>query len=186
MRGRIVARIYARRREAIERNVPFWPPGQDGDELDRALDRTGSKLSRCKTKAGQDGQDEKSLPARNSDATTLREGAAREAAPARAHGCDIYPVHPVHPVRASNGAAFSGQDGPCSTLSVLSKGPPWRDDRAWIALWRDAGLPLAKREPIVRAWLAAAPPEPLPPGLASVELRRIARNHGIVVKVAAS
>jgi hypothetical protein len=62
--------------------------------------------------------------------------------------------------------------------------PPWDDDREWIYRWRTAGPTLADREHVVRAWLAAAPPEPLPRGLPAVELARIARNHGIVVEVA--
>ena len=61
--------------------------------------------------------------------------------------------------------------------------PPWDDDREWIARWRTAGPTLAEREPVLRAWLAAAPPQPLPRGLPAVELARIARNHGITVEV---
>jgi hypothetical protein len=60
--------------------------------------------------------------------------------------------------------------------------PPWTADRAWLDLWRKAG-PLAEREPMLRAWLAVAPPQPLPRRLAAVELARIAREHGIEVKL---
>jgi hypothetical protein len=61
--------------------------------------------------------------------------------------------------------------------------PPWTDDRAWIARWRQVGPTLPEREPVVRAWLAAAPPQPLSRRLAAIELARIAREHGIVVEV---
>jgi hypothetical protein len=44
---------------------------------------------------------------------------------------------------------------------------------------------LADREPVLRAWLAAAPPQPLPRCLAVVELAHIARHHGIVAEVEA-
>ena len=58
---------------------------------------------------------------------------------------------------------------------------------------RPGGFPAAEdegslappdREPVLRAWLAAAPPQPLPRRLAAVELARIARNHGITVEIA--
>jgi hypothetical protein len=62
--------------------------------------------------------------------------------------------------------------------------PPWTDDRAWIARWRQAGPALPEREPVVRAWLAAAPSPPLPRTLAALELRRLAREHGLSVAVA--
>jgi hypothetical protein len=42
---------------------------------------------------------------------------------------------------------------------------------------------LPERKPVVRVWLAAAPPQPLPRRLATVELARIAREHGITVEV---
>jgi hypothetical protein len=62
--------------------------------------------------------------------------------------------------------------------------PPWTDDRAWIRRWRTAGPTLADREPVARAWIASAPPQPLARCLAAIELRRIAAQHGIAVKVA--
>jgi hypothetical protein len=61
--------------------------------------------------------------------------------------------------------------------------PPWTDDPAWIRQWWTAGATLTNREPVLRAWLAAAPSQPLPRCLAAVELARIARNHGLVVEV---
>jgi hypothetical protein len=68
-------------------------------------------------------------------------------------------------------------------LVETSPAPPWDDDRAWIARWRDAGPTLAERKPVLEAWLAAAPLPPLPRRLAAVELARIARNQGIAVEV---
>jgi hypothetical protein len=62
--------------------------------------------------------------------------------------------------------------------------PPWDDDCAWLWLWRTAGPALTHREPVARAWIAAAPEQPLPRTLTSVELRRIAAQHGIAVEVA--
>ena len=59
--------------------------------------------------------------------------------------------------------------------------PPWNDDRAWIRRWVAAGPTLAERAGVLRAWLATLPPGPLPPGLPTVELRRIARAHGVDV-----
>jgi hypothetical protein len=62
--------------------------------------------------------------------------------------------------------------------------PPWTNDRKWIRLWRTAGPALADRKPVVRAWLAMAPSQPLPRTLAAIELARIAAQHGLVVEVA--
>jgi hypothetical protein len=61
--------------------------------------------------------------------------------------------------------------------------PPWHDDREWIACWCAAGATLAERKPVLEAWLAAAPPPPLPRRLHALELARIARNYGIVLEV---
>jgi hypothetical protein len=36
---------------------------------------------------------------------------------------------------------------------------------------------------VLRAWLAAVPPGPLPRRLAALELRRIAAQHGIEVEI---
>ena len=75
----------------------------------------------------------------------------------------------------------------CRTLGLGNA--PWRstavdDDREWLRLWRTAGPALTDRLPVVRAWIAAAPPQPLPRRLAAVELRRIARQHGLMVELA--
>jgi hypothetical protein len=61
--------------------------------------------------------------------------------------------------------------------------PPWTDDRAWIARWRQTGPTLPEREPVLHAWLAAAPSPPLPRTLAALELRRLAREHGLSVAI---
>jgi hypothetical protein len=58
----------------------------------------------------------------------------------------------------------------------------WDNDRAWLDLWRAAG-PLADRRPVVEAWIAAAPAQPLPRTLAAVELARIAREHDLVIEI---
>jgi hypothetical protein len=71
--------------------------------------------------------------------------------------------------------------GPLATAEPPDA-PPWNDDRGWIDRWRKAGA-LADREPVVRAWIAAAPPQPPPRHLAAVELRRIAAQHGIAVEL---
>ena len=106
--GRNVGRLYARRREAIERNVPFWLPGegagQDGGEPDRTVDRTAAGLSHWKTKPGQDGQDKQDEKAKitagensgdsssHDDAAFARAGAVR--APPCANGTRFSPsVH---------------------------------------------------------------------------------------------
>jgi hypothetical protein len=64
--------------------------------------------------------------------------------------------------------------------------PPaaWSDDRGWIARWRTAGPTLPDRLPVARAWITAAPSLPLPQCLASIEIRRIAAQHGIAVEIA--
>jgi hypothetical protein len=85
-----------------------------------------------------------------------------------------------HLDRPDQGLEIKGISGPGA---VAGPGPPWIDDRAWIARWRDAGPTLAERKPVLEAWLATAPPQPLPRWLAALELARIARNHGIKVEV---
>jgi hypothetical protein len=62
--------------------------------------------------------------------------------------------------------------------------PDWRDDREWIWRWGRAGPALIDRLPVLEAWIASAPPQPLPRCLAALELARIAREHGITVEVA--
>jgi hypothetical protein len=59
----------------------------------------------------------------------------------------------------------------------------WLDDKGWLCRWMNAGATLPAREPVIRAWLATAPAEPLPRCLAAVELRRIAAQHGITVEI---
>jgi hypothetical protein len=85
---------------------------------------------------------------------------------------------------AQNDDPGSGHAGasPTDALPGVLR-PPWHDDREWLRLWRIAGPPLAAREPVVRAWIVAAPEPPLPRCLAALELARIARQHGLTVEV---
>ena len=46
-----------------------------------------------------------------------------------------------------------------------------------------AGPTLADREPVLRAWLATAAPQPLPRRLAALELARLGQGHALVVEV---
>jgi hypothetical protein len=99
----------------------------------------------------------------------------------RCHGCEL-PSRPYHGC-----GLLPDADAPLKPAAevVLDRAAPdWTDDRAWIALWRDAGSTLAGRKPVLEAWFATAPPPPLPRRLAAVELRRIAQQHGIEVEVA--
>jgi len=45
---------------------------------------------------------------------------------------------------------------------------------------------LPDRLPVLEAWVATAPPQPLPQCLASIELRRTVAQHGITVDLAAT
>jgi hypothetical protein len=105
------------------------------------------------------------------------------------------PPDPGDPVQAAPpGAAESPQDadsasarpGAPSPADALPGDPlpAWDDDREWLRLWRTAGPALTDRERVARAWIAAAPPQPLPRTLAAVELCRIAARHRISVEVA--
>jgi hypothetical protein len=81
---------------------------------------------------------------------------------------------------AASPATAPTEDPP---VQDLADHPPWTDDREWIRRWCMAGPTLSDREPVLLAWLATAPPQPLPRRLAAVELARIARQHGIAVEV---
>jgi hypothetical protein len=107
------------------------------------------------------------------------------------------PAPPPDPATALIGRCWScgwitplnalGTCWPCSPVAPLAPAPvlpSWDDDRAWIARWQQAGPTLAERLPVLEAWLALAPPQPLPRQLAALELARIARQHGIAVEVA--
>jgi hypothetical protein len=78
--------------------------------------------------------------------------------------------------------ACTSPDAPPTTLPTAAP-PPWNNDRAWIDLWRRAGLTLPERKPALEAWLASAPSQPLPRCLAALELARIARQHGVTVEL---
>jgi hypothetical protein len=86
---------------------------------------------------------------------------------------------------AQDAASGSGHTGVSPTTAFPGAlRPPWDNDREWIRLWRIAGPTLATREPIVRAWIGAAPEQPLPRCLAALELARVARQHGLTIEVA--
>jgi hypothetical protein len=95
----------------------------------------------------------------------------------------FYPVYPDYPDRSREIKGFGCPGNQDANPVYPDKWPPWTDDRAWIACWRDAGPTLAERLPVLLAWLAAAPLPPLPRQLAAVELARIARNYRINVEV---
>jgi hypothetical protein len=73
----------------------------------------------------------------------------------------------------------------CSKLVVPPSGQATKRSSATSgAKRRCATSPtLAERKPVLEAWLAAAPPQPLPRRLAALELARIARNYRINVEV---
>jgi hypothetical protein len=121
-------------------------------------------------------------------AKSICEKNASSAAPATALSCgaSFYPVYQDYPDRGREikGSGLSGYRGADPVYrDYPDRQPPWTDDRTWIRLWRDAGPTLAERLPVLEAWLATAPPPPLPRRLAALELARIARNHGITVTV---
>jgi hypothetical protein len=103
------------------------------------------------------------------------------------HGCGLPPDSAQNgPATRSRNAqeydSHPGRPGVPSAIATLPDVPPWTDDRVWIDRWRKAGA-LADRRPVLEAWLAAAPPQPLPRCLASVELARLAREHGVEVEL---
>ena len=126
--GHGVARIYAKRREALDQYVPIWVlPGQDGPASGQ--DASFAKL--LKNKAGQDRQDKQVAKTATGEKTgthiansTPREEHHQEAV--CAHGPDMCVVHPVRPVPTSNGAASSWTGRSGDALSVLSELRPWR------------------------------------------------------------
>jgi len=105
------------------------------------------------------------------------------------------PADPDGPAQnASPGAVGGAQDADPApgqseappTADAPPGAPPaaWDDDREWIRQWREAGPTLPHRLPVARAWITAAPSPPLPRCLASIEIRRIAAQHGIAVEIA--
>ena len=177
--GRGVARLYAKRREALDQYVPMWlMPGQDGPDAGQD-DFAGNPL---KNKPGPDGQHglESKTDAETNTGTHERIIGAPIEKPqgdrCSPHGPDICVVHPVHPVQASSAAAFLGQDAaspPCPSC-------PWTDLDAWCARLGAAGG-LHARRAVLREWVAAAGgwsdaaaihvPASLPKGLAAATLR---------------
>jgi hypothetical protein len=196
--GRLVAKLYTRRREAIERNVPFWPSGEAAGQDGRAGGQDALAAKLLKTAAGQDGQvgqDRKvgagggTPPRGESVAMARAEEVHRPAFPA--HGPQNRPDHPDRPDRSSDGAGSSRSGPPSPAVTVLTARHPWTDDRAWIlevtrAPTRDAQVAA------LSAWVAAAGGRldggvaELPPlrprrerRLAELELRRLLRRFGV-------
>jgi hypothetical protein len=165
--GRLVARLYARRREAVDRHVPFWPgqsPGQGPGQGRQApgQGRQGSGQGGLSSnplinKPGQDGQGgqgTKIVPGQNVDTHAHASPWARptqEGVPS--HGSQFRPVHPVHPVQASAGAGFLGQGGEGRALTALSariceRCRHFRRDDSWSRSHRcrRGGLCLSQRQ----------------------------------------
>ena len=138
--GRGVARLYAKRREALDQYVPMWVLAWTGQAS--TLDRTHMSGNPLKSKAGQDGQDKRGTKTATSENTKRARtqmssdaGERRAQKPCSCTRTSISrPVHPVHPVPASNGAGSSlDRAQRCAAPPVLSELRPWTDDRGWIA-----------------------------------------------------
>ena len=108
-RGRVVARLYARRRAAIEQYVPFWPsvetPGHSGHNPGHSPEA----INPLKNKNGHSGQGGQCAK----NATDEKGGRERDAVSASAllcnlsHGPLIRYDHYDHPDQASNCAGLS-------------------------------------------------------------------------------
>jgi hypothetical protein len=105
--------------------------------------------------------------------------------------CSLPPEDPAQDAlpgargNAQNADSESGQAEPQRAEALPGAPcPPWDDDREWIRLWRTAGPALTDRRPVVEAWIAVAPEQPLPRTLAAVELKRIAAQHAVEIEVA--
>jgi hypothetical protein len=195
--GRVVARLYARRREALEQYTPYWPAGQDVGQDGRDVGQDGISPNSLKIKAGQDGQDGRDAQIATGENAHARANASPRARPPEAgvssHGPQFRPVRPVRPVPPSNGAGLSRTGRAAPIPSVLSKPRPWDDDRAWIYEIIHAETPDA-RLAILFSWVLSAGGwisgmvaelPPLRPSLAKLELHRMLRAHGIGVREAA-
>ncbi|HEX6015402.1 MAG TPA: hypothetical protein VFY87_27100 [Geminicoccaceae bacterium] len=197
--GRLVARLHARRREAVERNLPFRLPGEAAGQAGRAAGQTDQAANPLRTKAGQTGQPwqgTSAAPAQDRTASKLHADAATRiqarSETSLTYGPSIRSDRSDKSVQASDGAGFSrsGHDGP--GLPSLTGRRGWDDDRAWIAdvvRAPDAGRKLA----VLAGWVAAAGGRledghavlpALPHRLAAVELRRMLRQHGVTVAAA--
>jgi hypothetical protein len=191
--GRAVARLYARRREAIERNARFWLPGDAAGQAGRSAGQAGPSAKLPQTKAGQTGQPWQGTSAARAQDIAACELSAGTAAGGEAHaktsltyGASTWSDRSA---LANSGAGFSRSDHDGPGLPGLTARYSWADDRAWIAdLVRapDAQSKLA----VLSGWVAAAGGRveagrallpALPRRLAAVELRRMLRQYGITV-----
>jgi hypothetical protein len=198
--GRGVARLYAKRREALDQYVPLWVmPGQGGQASGQGGQASGQGTDAdksLKNKAGQGGQGKQGTETATDESTGAHTRVAKatprerpQQQPASLHGSENCLVHPVHPVRASAGAGLLGQGtapSPCPPC-------PWTDDRGWIGEFVRAE-PGDSKLAILFRWVIAAGGwiegttaklPALPAGMARNELRRVLRQHGIVVHEAA-
>jgi hypothetical protein len=140
---RHAARLYARRRQAIEQYVPFWLAAEAAGQDGVSPGQDGFSAKPLKTNDGQDGQDRqdaKNAMARNVE--RQRETRVPASPQLRSYGHQIHPDHPDHPDPASNGAGLRGQDEQHPASPILTT-RPWTDDCAWIAdialaAWRQA------------------------------------------------
>jgi hypothetical protein len=191
--GRGVARLYAKRREALDRCVPTWLLGQDGP----ASGRDASAANPLKSGAGQDGQDEQDTKTATGQDTGGRiadsspRARTQQGERGRAHGPKTCPVRPVHPVPPSNGAGsgWTGRDD--GARSVLSTGLHGTERDRWCARL-GALATVAERRVALRRWAEAAGgwadaaavnlPAALPRNLASATLKAHARALGLAVR----
>src|SRR4051794_39753651 len=194
--GRGVARLYAKRREAMDQYVPQWlgpgqgreAPGQGGQPSGQG----GFSSKPLQTKAGQGGQGKQGTQTTTGENTAAhiadvspREEQHQQAV--RLHGPNIHPVHLVHPVPASNGAGLLGQ----GIAPPLCPPCPWTDIDSWCA--RLGALPtVAERRVVLREWVDAAGgwsdaaavhlPVCLPAGLAQTWLKTLVRSLRLDVR----
>ena len=189
--GRYAARLYAKRRRAIERNVPFWLPGEQSGQDGRNSGQDASSGNSLKLHDGQDGQDgQDGKIATGKNVRTCATWAAVLTWPeahAASHGPNLCPDHPDHPDQASSGAASSRSGHIVRDLTVLTETRLWTDDRGWIAEILRAEPGEAKLSVLfwwvisAGGWIegTTAKLPPLPACMASVELPRMLRQHGI-------
>ena len=195
--GRVVARLYARRREALDQYTPFWPTGQHADGAEQDAGQDAASAKHLINKPGQDGQDGHHTKNTTGENTHAHANVSPRERPPEAgvssHGPQFRPVRPVRPVPPSNGAGLSRTGRAASIPSVLSKPRPWDDDRGWIYEIIHAETPDA-RLAILFSWVLSAGGwisgmvaelPPLRPSLAKLELHRMLRAHGIGLREAA-
>ena len=190
--GRGVARLYAKRREALDQYVPMWVlPGQGG----QAAGQGATSDKSLKNKAGQGGQGKQGTKTTTGENTgsTHADTETPGRRPARRR---LFPytdlilclVHPVHPVPASNGAGSS-----LDRTQVTMPRPPCPNcaPGPMIAAGSPRLCALQPGDPKLAMlfwWVIAAGGwiegttallPPLPAGLARNELHRMLRQHSL-------